>query len=381
MAMPAQVMHPVSEFGMTFTGDGGSQTYEAVETKESRNLEYDYEVVYDVSVRPHTDILMGEPVGGIWSIGEQIAMNWISDEVLIAWNVWLRAGVTLYSNNLAKKWPPISRRIGSNHYEVRIRYAPLFIVNFQTAPVTTKRKTSIGTMVWRFPPGGGVPTLVEAATMTPEEASYHNYINVDKQGIVQGVDIGEPTLSWTERWEHGPVSNLLFTNNEGVVKDYIRNIGFLESTVNDAPFRGFSVGQVLFRGVSGRRASPLLYEIDYAFAARPLRPEFPGLVGGEVVPIPNGWAQCPWNIVETDEHDVPIDVDGTEEGRKSIGPNPIFAKIHQIHGFSDFSLLKIQEAIPLSLGQHFGSQVPQLTSLPNIHEQQPPVIATTAAAF
>lgn len=68
-----------------------------------------------------------------------------------------------------------------------------------------------------------------------------NVIGFDGENI-NGVDIVVPQLSWTENYE---VPDRYF------VADYIKKVSKATGTTNDAAFRGFNRGEVLFLGCSG----------------------------------------------------------------------------------------------------------------------------------
>lgn len=66
-------------------------------------------------------------------------------------------------------------------------------------------------------------------------------IGVDGNGV-QGVDVVVPALTWTETYD---------VKSTYVTSSYIRNVAGLTGTVNNASFRGFEAGEVLFLGASG----------------------------------------------------------------------------------------------------------------------------------
>lgn len=66
-------------------------------------------------------------------------------------------------------------------------------------------------------------------------------IGVDANGV-NGVDVVTPQLQWQETYD---VPNSYVTN------DYIKNVAALTGTTNNASFRGFAAGEVLFVGCSG----------------------------------------------------------------------------------------------------------------------------------
>lgn len=78
-------------------------------------------------------------------------------------------------------------------------------------------------------------------TGSPAAPSMKGAIGVDGDSV-QGVDIVVPQLTWTETYD---VPNLY------VSTAYVKKVSSLTGTVNDAAFRGFAAGEVLFLGASG----------------------------------------------------------------------------------------------------------------------------------
>jgi hypothetical protein len=66
-------------------------------------------------------------------------------------------------------------------------------------------------------------------------------IGVDANGV-NGVDVVVPQLQWQEQYD---------VPNAYVTSDYIKSLASLTGTVNNAAFRGFAIGEVLFIGCSG----------------------------------------------------------------------------------------------------------------------------------
>jgi hypothetical protein len=72
-------------------------------------------------------------------------------------------------------------------------------------------------------------------------ASYNGAIGVDDNGV-GGVDILIPALTWTESYD---------VPNAYVTSAYIKAVAGLTGSVNNASFRSFAAGEVLFSGCSG----------------------------------------------------------------------------------------------------------------------------------
>ena len=75
----------------------------------------------------------------------------------------------------------------------------------------------------------------------PDAPSMDSAIGVDDNGV-NGVDIVVPALTWTETYD---------VPSTYVTSAYIKQVASLTGTTNDATFRGFAAGEVLFVGCSG----------------------------------------------------------------------------------------------------------------------------------
>jgi hypothetical protein len=91
-----------------------------------------------------------------------------------------------------------------------------------------------------LPVGEGVGLNFEFS-YPPEAVNQSGAICVDGTSV-QGVDIIVPQLTWTETYD---------VPAQYVTTAYIKKVSTLTGTVNDADFRGFESGEVLFLGASG----------------------------------------------------------------------------------------------------------------------------------
>ena len=360
--------YPLVDFTLTFTGDNNTMSFKVFEARRSRDLRGVSELVYNVIADPYNDTQM---TAYCWSDAAHKSLNYVSDEVLIAWNVFNKAGITFFNESTIRKWPPLCKQIGTNQYEVTIRYAPLFLVDFTINPLGTTRKESIATPgTWQFTDGDFVQRhLVNMSTI---ERIANSYINVKAEGgktTIQGVKVQDPVLNWTERWSWGPYAEL-FKGVGGTRTSYINILNEMSCTVNYAPFRGFKKGEVLFRSASGRNTGPLLWEIDYNFSARPNRNFL--TIGGRVISLRETEARYGWNHTDIEEA-LPMEVTvGVSEKRYKMYIPP-FVRIHQVYPWGDFSVLETQPQIELGTSQ----QLKNLAQVPSIGGVvAPPVEAT-----
>jgi len=113
--------------------------------------------------------------------------------------------------------------------------------------------------------GGTTTTSVTERKYPPDTApSMNSAIGVDGQSV-NGVDIVVPALSWTETYDV-PAAY--------VTAAYIKGVAGLTGTVNNATFRTFAAGEVLFMGCSGSQEwddqkgnGP--WSLSYKFVASP----------------------------------------------------------------------------------------------------------------
>lgn len=120
----------------------------------------------------------------------------------------------------------------------------------QTDPLKRARSfdTSGGTQHITQADGGKITRNGGTTTRTgterrfpPTAPSMDSAIGVDGDSVA-GVDIVVPALSWTETYD---------VPDPYVTAAYIKAVAALTGTTNDAPFRTFAAGEVLFMGCSG----------------------------------------------------------------------------------------------------------------------------------
>lgn len=143
----------------------------------------------------------------------------------------------------------------------------------QTDPLRRSRSfdTSGGTQHITQADGGKITSTGTTTVRTgserrfpPNAPSMDSAIGVDGDSVA-GVDIVVPALSWTETYD---------VPSQYVTAAYMRCVAALTGTTNDATFRGFAAGEVLFTGCSGsqdwdtdRGDGP--WNLSYKFVASP----------------------------------------------------------------------------------------------------------------
>jgi hypothetical protein len=141
--------------------------------------------------------------------------------------------------------------LGDDAWQVQINYAKDGSDDDdQPDPLKRSRSfdTSGGTQHITQAKGGTVTVSGSTTTTTgterrfpPSAPSMDSAIGVDGDSVA-GVDVVVPQLTWTETYD---VPSTYVTN------DYIKTVAALTGTVNNAAFRSFAAGEVLFLGASG----------------------------------------------------------------------------------------------------------------------------------
>jgi hypothetical protein len=147
-------------------------------------------------------------------------------------------------------------------------------------------------------------------------------IGETNDGEPQGCEITIPQFSWSETVEF----NISFVDFA-----YAMTLYGLTGKVNNASFRGFAAGEVLFLGASGgRQKDETLCDIQFNFAASP------NVTGLTVEPI-SGIAKYGWDYlwIKYEEND--------NGGIRYKAP--IAAIVDQVYPTGDFSLLGIGTSI------------------------------------
>ena len=131
----------------------------------------------------------------------------------------------------------------------------------------------VGDNQYSFETAGGREKLMIARTHIADYVrsgggnamQYFGLINFDKSRGLSGVEIEAPTFAFQETH---------VINSAFVDQSYKLDLADLTATMNDDTFRGFSNGEVLFRGARGTKRSGTDWEISYMFAASPNRSSF-----------------------------------------------------------------------------------------------------------
>ena len=134
---------------------------------------------------------------------------------------------------------------------------------------------------------------------------------------VEGTDITVPVYQFTET-HYLPVATVTST--------YKAILFHLTGRVNDAPFKGFAAGEVLFLGASGSQRGVDDWEISFRFAASP---NATGLVVGDITGIDKGGWEYLW-VRYADAEDA-----------DTLVKQPVAVYVERVYEYGDFSLLGI----------------------------------------
>ncbi len=164
-------------------------------------------------------------------------------------------------------------------------------------------------------------------TGSPAAPSMNGAIGVDGDSV-QGVDIVVPQLTWTETYD---------VPNQYVTTDYIKKVSKVTGSVNNAAFRTFAAGEVLFAGSSGSQQwdsdkgdGP--WSLSYKFVASPNQGSgktLPAITIGDISDISKDGHDYLWVRYED------------AVGANTLLKKPKFVYVNKVYRREDFSQLGI----------------------------------------
>ena len=203
-------------------------------------------------------------------------------------------------------------RIAENIWEGSVRYGKFeppetgdSSYQFDTGGGTQHITQSLQTVARYAPPGKTAPDFQGAIGVTHDN--------------VEGVDITVPVYNFSEL--HYIASSL-------VTGAYKATLFYLTGRVNNAPFRGFAAGEVLFLGASGSKRGQEDWEISFKFAASP---NMTGLTIGDIT----GIAKKGWEYLWVRY------ADAEDAAAKALVKRPAAVYVEKVYLDGDFSLLGI----------------------------------------
>lgn len=163
-------------------------------------------------------------------------------------------------------------------------------------------------------------TIGKYAPSEKTAADHKGAIGVTDHGV-EGCEIVVPKFSWSETWQL-PIDTYGWS--------YSQTLKAITGRVNASAFRGFSAGQVLFRGGKGSASSkdPELIEITYSFdQSDDAKAQAIGDIAGVAK---TGWQYLWVHYVEAD------DTDANQYVRK---PDAVY--VERVYDSANFGLLAI----------------------------------------
>jgi hypothetical protein len=189
-----------------------------------------------------------------------------------------------------------------------------------------------------FDTGGGSQHITQAENeeryaATGTAPNQNKAIGVDGDSVA-GVDVIVPALQWTETYD---------VPSTYVTAAYIKGVAALTGTVNNAAFRSFQPGEVLFAGCSGNQEwdeekgdGP--WSLSYKFVASPNRGLPTGVTGTETAPAIDVGSIS--NIVKKGHEYLWIRYEAAVDGSDLL-KRPRYAYVNQVYREASFSGLGI----------------------------------------
>jgi hypothetical protein len=197
-------------------------------------------------------------------------------------------------------------------FDCRVKYGPRakpetgqYRLQFETAGGTQKITRAFQEVHVYVPAGAQAP-------------SFHGAIGVTDSGV-EGCEVVVPIFTFSE---------MHYVAIAQVTQAYVKKVRDLTGTVNNAAFRGFEAGEVLFLGASGSLNNPDNWEVTYKFSARK---NMTGLTVDDITGIAKkGWEYL-WCRYETTK----------DPNAKIFTAKTTAAVVDRIYDYSDFAELGI----------------------------------------
>jgi len=213
--------------------------------------------------------------------------------------------------------------LGGDKWEVIARYSPNSVSN-QSEPVPPPE---VGDSEFAFDTTGGTQHITQALSTVavyPDPAigvasDWQGAIGVTDDGV-QGVDIVAPQMAYEETHQIAHAT---------VIGGLVGIIHSLTAKVNNAPFKGFAAGELLFLGATGRRRKTEdFWTITFKFQAS--RNATAIVVGPVTVTSKDGW----------DYLDVEYET-AEDETASMLIKKPIAARVQRVYERGNFAALGI----------------------------------------
>jgi len=188
-----------------------------------------------------------------------------------------------------------------------------------------QQQPETGQSVFQFDTGGGTQHITQSlatvgayAPVGQTPPDFGGAIGVTRDNV-EGVDITVPVFNFSETH---------YLADAMVTVAYQDTLFRLTGTVNNAMFRAFYAGEVLFLGASGSKRAEDDWEITFRFAGSPNRSAIS--IGDITGIVKNGWEYL-WVRYE----------DAEDAVAQALVKRPVAVYIEQVYEYTDFSLLGI----------------------------------------
>ena len=237
---------------------------------------------------------------------------WIggTDDDLVAKAALLSASPVWYDGLVRQS--ANTKPVGPGLWDGVVRYGP-------------RKKPETGESTFQFDTGGGQQKITQSLQTVQKKAppgktapDFKGAIGVTHDNV-EGVEITIPVYNFSETH---------YVAAADVTGAYKAALFALTGKVNNAAFRGFSAGEVLFLGASGSKRGEEDWEISFKFAASP---NATNLTVGDITGInKKGWEYL-WVRYADDE----------DANAKVLIKKPIAAYVEKVYEEGDFSGLGI----------------------------------------
>lgn len=214
--------------------------------------------------------------------------------------------------------------LGDGVWEVYVTYG------FSNGPgLTGLDQDTTEYSTFRFSTKGGTAHITQSKSTIDKKAAtgktatdHKGAIGVQQDGdsiTVNGTDIVIPVYNWTETFTL-PLANL--------TGPYRKTVRDLTGKVNNAAFRGFDAGEVLFMGADGGQKNINQAEISFEFSAIE---NVTGLVFGDLQAINKKGHEYLW-LKYSEAHDA---------AAKDMAKRPQSVYVEKVYDLANFALLNI----------------------------------------
>ena len=205
--------------------------------------------------------------------------------------------------------------LGGNLFEVSVSYGR------QKKPDTNESSLSFTTSGATQHITQSLQNMGNYAPAGKTAPDYKGAIGVTDSGV-EGCDIIMPTLEFGET-HYLPSANVTFA--------YVKTLSQLTGTVNNAAYRGFAAGEILFKGCRGAKRGKADWEISFEFA---MSPNLVNLAVGDItVPSKLGWYYLWVRYGEV-----------ADDYSKTLIKVPLSAHVEKVYHEKDYALLGIGTA-------------------------------------